>query len=229
MVFHQCIRCDKQIRKYVKKIGFGADYIRVFLKAEHGLCDEELNNGYLCNPCRSFIYGVVHRPGPGKSTSDPSSHESVDWWTDRNLLHLVVTLTLTFDLRPWPSNQSHIWWYKTCIPSFRSMGQTVQCRELPASCSLQVQLPCRITYTAQLFMTYHLILMDLQWICKRINVNNCFHHALICQTHWRCLQVQVSCRIRYLIHLILTDQHMLQCLGEICERITDNIASIMPQ
>ncbi len=72
MVFHHCIRCEKQIRKYAKKIGFGADYIRVFLKAEHGLCDEELNNGYLCNPCRSFIYGVVHRPGPGKSTSDPS-------------------------------------------------------------------------------------------------------------------------------------------------------------
>ncbi len=71
MVFNHCIRCEKQIRKHGKKIGFGADYIRVILKAEHGLCDEELNNGYLCNPCRLFIYWAFHHPDPGKSTSDP--------------------------------------------------------------------------------------------------------------------------------------------------------------
>ncbi len=61
MVLHHCIRCEKNIRKNARKVGH-TDYIRIFLKVEHGLCDEELDNGHLCHPCRVFIYEVVHTP-----------------------------------------------------------------------------------------------------------------------------------------------------------------------
>ncbi len=73
MVYHHCIRCEKQIRKYARKIGHGTIYIRTFLQAEHGLCEEELDNGYLCGPCFSFIYGSVHHCGPGRNKTDPSN------------------------------------------------------------------------------------------------------------------------------------------------------------
>ena len=61
MVYQHCIRCEKQIKKNVRKVGF-QEYIRVFLKVEHGLVDEELDNGYICHPCRTFIHQVVHYP-----------------------------------------------------------------------------------------------------------------------------------------------------------------------
>ena len=44
-MFHDCVRCEKNIRKNARKVGFGKlNYIRTFLKTEHGFCDEELDS-----------------------------------------------------------------------------------------------------------------------------------------------------------------------------------------
>ena len=48
-------------------------------------------------------------------------HKAENW-----IFFTFLTLvTLTFDLWPWPSNSSYIWWFLMCVPNFRSIGTTV--------------------------------------------------------------------------------------------------------
>ncbi len=65
---HQCIRCKRNIRKYARKVGHTL-YVTDFLKSEHGLCEEEVENGYLCNPCRSFTIVESLRQEPAGAAS----------------------------------------------------------------------------------------------------------------------------------------------------------------
>ncbi len=42
----------------------------------------------------------------------------------------INMVTLTFDLWPWPSNSSEIWWSLLCVQNVSSIGRTVQPAEL---------------------------------------------------------------------------------------------------